>query len=108
MRNTMVARLDECSGRRRSPPSAPELPALIGQHDKRPDLVLRFGKGPTLPFFARRPVNAVLVADVALKFATAYLYGRPALLDARDLAEPRVIPPLEELRAVLANADDAP
>jgi hypothetical protein len=28
---------------------------------RRPDLVMRFGYGPTLPYSARRPVEAVLV-----------------------------------------------
>ena len=28
---------------------------------RRPDLVMRFGYGPTLPYSARRPVSAVLV-----------------------------------------------
>jgi hypothetical protein len=27
---------------------------------RRPDIVIRFGYGPTLPFSARRPVEAVL------------------------------------------------
>lgn len=39
----------------------PELAALIGERGMRPDIVMRFGYGPTLPFSARRPVNAVLV-----------------------------------------------
>lgn len=38
----------------------PELAALIGAPDKRPDLVMRFGYGPSLPFSPRRPVEAVL------------------------------------------------
>jgi len=33
----------------------------------------------------------IRVALDALKFTTAYLYGRPALLDARDLAEQRPV-----------------
>jgi nitroreductase len=40
----------------------PELAALIGLPDRRPDIVMRFGYGPELPFSARRPVEAVLVA----------------------------------------------
>lgn len=39
----------------------PELAALIGESGMRPDIVMRFGRGPTLPFSPRRPVNAVLV-----------------------------------------------
>lgn len=38
----------------------PELAALVGLPGRRPDLVMRFGYGPTLPFSARRPVEAVL------------------------------------------------
>ena len=38
----------------------PELASMVGLAARRPDLVMRFGYGPTLPFSARRP--AVLVA----------------------------------------------
>lgn len=38
----------------------PELASLIGMPGRRPDLVMRFGYGPTLPYSARRPVDAVL------------------------------------------------
>lgn len=38
----------------------PELASLVGMPGRRPDLVMRFGYGPTLPFSARRPVEAVL------------------------------------------------
>ena len=38
----------------------PDLAALVGLPDRRPDLVMRFGYGPSLPFSARRPVAAVL------------------------------------------------
>ena len=38
----------------------PELAALVGLPGRRPDIVMRFGYGPTLPFSARRPVEAVL------------------------------------------------
>nr|WP_186415558.1 nitroreductase family protein [Pannonibacter sp. P2PFMT1] len=38
----------------------PELAALIGERGMRPDIIMRFGYGPTLPFSPRRPVNAVL------------------------------------------------
>jgi len=39
----------------------PELAALIGERGMRPDIIMRFGYGPTSPFSPRRPVNAVLV-----------------------------------------------
>ncbi|WP_342586245.1 Acg family FMN-binding oxidoreductase [Methylobrevis pamukkalensis] len=39
----------------------PELAALIGESGTRPDIILRFGYGPAMPFSPRRPVNAVLV-----------------------------------------------
>lgn len=39
----------------------PDLAALAGLPGRRPDLVLRFGYGPALPFSVRRPVDAVLV-----------------------------------------------
>ena len=38
----------------------PDLAALAGTPGRRPDLVIRFGYGPTLPFSARRPVKATL------------------------------------------------
>jgi hypothetical protein len=38
----------------------PELAALVCMPGRRPDIVMRFGYGPTLPFSARRPVEAVL------------------------------------------------
>jgi nitroreductase len=38
----------------------PELAALVGMPGRRPDIVMRFGYGPALPFSARRPVEAVL------------------------------------------------
>jgi nitroreductase len=38
----------------------PDLAALIGMTGRRPDIVMRFGYGPALPFSARRPVDAVL------------------------------------------------
>jgi nitroreductase len=37
-----------------------ELSALIGLPGRRPDLVMRFGYAPALPYSARRPVEAVL------------------------------------------------
>lgn len=39
----------------------PALAALAGEPGLRPDLVLRFGRGPVLPFSPRRPVAAVLL-----------------------------------------------
>jgi hypothetical protein len=38
----------------------PELAALVGLPNRRPDIVMRFGYGPALPFSARRPVAAIL------------------------------------------------
>lgn len=38
----------------------PDLAALVGLPGRRPDIVMRFGYGPTLPFSARRPVEAVM------------------------------------------------
>jgi hypothetical protein len=38
----------------------PELASLIGMPGRRPDLLMRFGYGPPLPYSARRPVRAVL------------------------------------------------
>ena len=37
----------------------PELATLVGLPGRRPDLVMRFGYGPALPYLARRPVDAV-------------------------------------------------
>jgi hypothetical protein len=39
----------------------PALAALVGEPGMRPDLVLRFGRGPGLPFSPRRPVASVLL-----------------------------------------------
>lgn len=38
----------------------PQLAALVGMPQKRPDLVLRFGYGPALPYSPRRPVSTTL------------------------------------------------
>lgn len=38
----------------------PDLAAIVGASGKRPDLVMRFGHGPVLPFSPRRPIEAVL------------------------------------------------
>ena len=40
-------------------PLRPELSSLLGMPGRRPDLVLRFGYGPTLPFSPRRAPNLV-------------------------------------------------
>lgn len=37
----------------------PELAALVGTPGRRPDIVMRFGYGPDLPFSARRPARIV-------------------------------------------------
>jgi hypothetical protein len=39
----------------------PQFAAAMGLGDRRPDLVVRFGRGPTLPYSMRRPVQSVLV-----------------------------------------------
>jgi len=39
-----------------------ELAALVGMRGRRPDLVMRFGYGPSLPWSPRRPVAAVIEA----------------------------------------------
>jgi len=39
----------------------PQFAAALGLTDQRPDLVVRFGRGPTMPSSLRRPVQAVLV-----------------------------------------------
>ena len=33
----------------------------LGKAGRRPDLVMRFGYGPTLPFSARRPVESTMI-----------------------------------------------
>lgn len=38
----------------------PDLATLVGLPGRRPDIVMRFGYGPSLPYSARRPVAAVL------------------------------------------------
>lgn len=42
------------------PSLRPELAALVGMPGRRPDILMRFGYGPPLPYSARRPVEAVL------------------------------------------------
>lgn len=39
----------------------PDLAALIGMPGRRPDLVMRFGRGAALPFSPRRPVTEVMI-----------------------------------------------
>jgi len=39
----------------------PQFAAAVGLPNLRPDLVVRFGRGPTLSLSMRRPVDAVLV-----------------------------------------------
>ncbi|WP_370678198.1 Tat pathway signal protein [Pleomorphomonas sp. PLEO] len=39
----------------------PELASLVGEPGLRPDIVMRFGHGPQMPFSLRRPVEAVMV-----------------------------------------------
>ena len=41
--------------------SRPQFAASLGLGGQRPDLVVRFGRGPRLPASLRRPVQAVLV-----------------------------------------------
>lgn len=43
------------------PSLRPDLAALAGEADLRPDLLVRFGRGPLLPYSPRRPVTATLV-----------------------------------------------
>jgi hypothetical protein len=40
----------------------PDLAALIGMSERRPDIVMRFGFGPSMPFSPRRPVSAIIDA----------------------------------------------
>ena len=39
----------------------PELARLLGMPGRRPDIVMRFGYGPTMPFSARRPAHEVII-----------------------------------------------
>lgn len=41
----------------------PELAALVGETGRRPDIVMRLGYGPALPYSPRRPVSAVMAAE---------------------------------------------
>lgn len=40
----------------------PDLAALVGMPGRRPDIVLRFGYGPALPYSMRRPVASVIAS----------------------------------------------
>ena len=40
----------------------PELATLVGLPGRRPDIVMRFGYGPALPFSARRPAGSVIIS----------------------------------------------
>ncbi|WP_319944194.1 Acg family FMN-binding oxidoreductase [Mesorhizobium sp. AR10] len=40
----------------------PELAALVGLPERRPDIVMRFGYGAALPFSARRPAESVIIS----------------------------------------------
>lgn len=42
------------------PSLRPELAALVGLPGRRPNLLMRFGYGPTLPYSPRRPVEAII------------------------------------------------
>ncbi len=42
------------------PALRPDLASLVGLPGRRPDIVMRFGYGPALPYSPRRPVEAVL------------------------------------------------
>jgi hypothetical protein len=37
------------------------LAALVGLPGRRPDIVMRFGRAPMMPWSGRRPVEAVMV-----------------------------------------------
>ena len=45
-----------------TPALRPELAALVGLPGRRPDLVMRFGYGPSRPYSPRRPVSEVILA----------------------------------------------
>ncbi|MDR3369508.1 Acg family FMN-binding oxidoreductase [Rhodoferax sp.] len=55
IRNAMLNQPVEVSALR------PQFASALGLGEQRPDLVLRFGRGPTLPRSLRRPVEAVLI-----------------------------------------------
>ena len=39
----------------------PDLAALVGMPGRRPDIVMRFGYGPIMPYSPRRQLDAVLI-----------------------------------------------
>jgi Nitroreductase family len=39
-----------------------ELASIVGMTGRRPDLVMRFGRGPTLPYSARRSVSSTIIS----------------------------------------------
>ena len=39
----------------------PQFALALGLGDRRPDLVVRFGRGPAMPLSMRRPVQDVLI-----------------------------------------------
>ncbi len=39
----------------------PDLAAFVGMPGRRLDIVMRFGYGPLMPYWARRPLAAVLI-----------------------------------------------
>jgi hypothetical protein len=39
----------------------PQFATAFGLNDQRPDLLVRFGRGPAMPYSLRRPVETVLV-----------------------------------------------
>jgi hypothetical protein len=41
-------------------PLRPELSSVVGMPERRPDIVMRFGYGPALPYSPHRPVSAIL------------------------------------------------
>jgi hypothetical protein len=43
------------------PSLRPELASLLGLPGRPPDLVMRFGYGPALPYSARRPVGSSVI-----------------------------------------------
>lgn len=49
------------------PALRPQLASLLGMPNLRPDLVVRFGHGPTLPYSPRRPVASVLATEATQK-----------------------------------------
>ena len=55
IRNAMVNQPVEVSALR------PQLTAYLGVGSQRPDLVVRFGRGPKMPQSLRRPVHEILV-----------------------------------------------